>query len=351
MPKLSIVIPVYNGEKYLYSCLGNLQKQTFTDWEAIFVNDGSTDSTRDILEELAAKDKRIEIVHKKNGGTASARNAGQDKATGTYITFLDSDDELEPVMYEKLVGTMDIHNVDMAVCGYYFKVENKDSKNYLEKNTYPSKVLRTKDEIKEELIDLWDSDMLSNVWNKIYKMKLIKEKGLRYRDGHVYTEDRVYNRQFIENCSSMAVLEDCLYYYVRERAGSTTEKFRDNYFDIRHKEFEEFQIHFKNMGVWNEKAKEYVCREFLERIAGCIENIFHADDMPSEEIKTRIKEIINHPDAKTAAKYAKCRSAKMRIFVWPIKRCWTGGTYLMGKLIYEIRHANPALFHKLKNNR
>lgn len=352
---LSIIVPVFNGEKYIYECAEYLNKQTFQSYEAIFVDDGSTDHSGALLDKIVSQNDKFRIIHKINGGTASTRNEGLDIAAGKYVTFLDCDDELDPTIYEKLVNIMESHNADMAVCGFYFKVETQSANGsdvaYLEKNTYPTSFYKTKDEVKAHLVDMWDSDIMSNVWNKIYRMSLIRDKNLRYRDGHVYTEDRVFNRLFLENCESVALTEECLYYYVRERVGSTTEKYRDDYFSIRLKEYKELQIHFKKMGIWNERSKEYVCREFIERIAGCIENIFHAEGISNREKYVKIRQVIRHKDVHVAGKYAKCRSLKMRIFVFPVKHNWPLGTYIMGMTIYLIRKNNPVLFHKLKNAR
>ena len=354
--KLSIVVPVYNGSPYIKHCMDDLVKQTFQDWEAIFVNDGSTDGSGELLDRTAVRDKRFEAIHQNNGGTARARNAGLVRAKGQYITFLDVDDELDPQIYEKLIHLMDETGADMGVCGYYFKIERITEEGpvttYLEEKTYPSCLLKGQEAIKEKLVDLWDKDLLHNVWNKLYRMDLIREKGLRYRDGHIYTEDRVFNRQFIENCNSIAVTEECLYYYIRERTGSTSEKFRDDYFTIRHKEYCEFRTHFKNLGMWDETVQEYVCREFTERIAGCIENIFHAEKCLSEKGKrSRIAELIVHPDVREAVKHSKCKSRKMRLLVFPIKIKSVALTYLIYKTVYTVRKQNPALFHKLKSKR
>ncbi|MCM1126504.1 MAG: glycosyltransferase [Lachnospiraceae bacterium] len=352
---LSVIVPVYNGAKYLQNCAEYLTKQTLNDYEVIFVDDGSTDDSGALLDKIVEENDRFKVIHKRNGGTASTRNAGLDIAVGKYVTFLDCDDELEPTIYEKLVDIIERQNVDMVTCGFYFKVEMQsaetDGEAYLEKNAYPTACYKTKDEIKEHLVEMWDSDIMSNVWNKVYRMSLIKEKKLRYREGHVYTEDRVFNRLFLENCESIAFTDECLYYYVRERVGSTTEKYRDDYFTIRLKEYKEFQVHFKNMEVWGGKAKEYVCREFIERIAGCIENIFHSEEMSNRKKYQQIACVIHHKDVREAIKYAKCRSVKMRVFILPIRCNWTLGTYIMGKLIYTIRKNNPVLFHKMKNNR
>lgn len=352
MCKLSIVIPVYNGATYIKSCLEDLDKQTFKDWEAIFVNDGSQDNTWEVLTELVAPREKCKAVTQTNGGTSKARNTGMANANGTYVAFMDVDDELDPHMYETLVRLLDDTGVDIGLCGYWFKVETGKGKPYLEPKNYPACVLRGQAAIREKLISLWDTDMLSNVWNKLYRMDWLQQNGLQYREGHVYTEDRVFNRACLEKCRALAVSDQCLYYYVRERADSTSEKYRDDYFSIRHKEYMEFQTHFKRMGIWNDTAREYVSREFIERTAGCIENIFHAESALTErEKKSRMAEVISHPDVREALKCAKCRSRKMRILVLPLKLHNTGLTWFVYKAVYTVRKSNPALFHKLKGRR
>lgn len=351
--KLSIVVPVYNGSKYIESCMENLERQSFTDWEAIFVNDGSSDDSGAVLERLMSRDGRYSCIQKANGGTASTRNAGMARARGRYITFMDVDDQLEPAMYAKLVGLLDSSGADMAVCGYYFKVEGPGgSASYLEEKSYPSCLLRNREEIKARLVDLYDKDMLSNVWNKMYRLELIRAMGLTYRVGQVYTEDWVFNRMFIEGCNSIAVTSECLYYYVRERLGSTSERYRDDYYTIRHDKYLEFQEHFKNLGLWDDRAREYVSREFIERIAGCLENVFHAGPQLTEAAKReKIAWVISQPDVQEALGHARCRSGKMKLLLLPLRWRSSRLTYLLYKAVYEIRRRNPALFHKLKSRR
>lgn len=355
-PKLSIVIPVYNGAKYVSTCLEMIRQQTLQDWEAVFADDGSTDNSGELLDELAKTDERVKVYHQKNGGTARARNCGLDHASGQFVTFMDCDDELDPRMYETLVKLIEDTDTDMAVCGYYFKVEQavngEVTTAYLEDKTYPDCILKGRDQIRKKLVDLWDKDMLHNVWNKAYRMSLIREKGLRYRDGHVYSEDRVFNRLFIENCDSIAVTSQCLYYYIRERAGSTSEKYWDIYFDIRHKEYIEQQEHFQHMDLWNDEAREYVCREFVERIAGCIENVFHAKNSLSEkQKKEKIRAFVTHPDVQDALQYAQCRSRKMKLLLYPVQHENVTMTYWIYRAVYVIREKNSALFHRLKSKR
>ena len=110
-PKISVIIPIYNVEKYLRRCLDSVKNQIFTDWQAICVDDGSPDNSGKIADEYAAKDKRFVVIHKENTGVSDTRNVGIKHAIGEYIHFMDSDDVLDIDYYEKMLKTIDIINL------------------------------------------------------------------------------------------------------------------------------------------------------------------------------------------------------------------------------------------------
>ena len=127
-PIISIIVPVYNVESYLERCIESILNQSFKEFELILVNDGSTDSCKDICNEYKTKDKRIKVIHKENGGLSSARNAGLDIARGKYIGFVDSDDFINKDMYKTLFNTIQDNNSDMIICDYYkVNEENNDT--------------------------------------------------------------------------------------------------------------------------------------------------------------------------------------------------------------------------------
>ena len=116
--KISVIVPVYNCDPYVEQCIRSILAQSYTDLEIICVNDGSTDDSGTILDKLACEDARIRVIHQKNAGASAARNMGIDLATGDLITFVDSDDIIEPDMYETLLPYFDEKNVDIVHCGY-----------------------------------------------------------------------------------------------------------------------------------------------------------------------------------------------------------------------------------------
>lgn len=120
-PKISIIVPIYNVEKYLQKCVDSILCQTYKNLEIILVNDGSPDNCPAICDEYAKKDKRIKVIHKQNGGVSSARNAGLDVATGKYVQFVDSDDWVEPEYSKTMINLIEENNCDLGICGYIKK--------------------------------------------------------------------------------------------------------------------------------------------------------------------------------------------------------------------------------------
>jgi len=117
--KISVIVPVYNVEQYLSRCVDSILGQTFSDLEVILINDGSRDTSGSICDSYAAKDSRVRVIHKKNGGLSSARNAGIDAAAGEYLTFVDSDDWIEPEMYETMLSLTEQYRADLVCAGRY----------------------------------------------------------------------------------------------------------------------------------------------------------------------------------------------------------------------------------------
>ena len=135
MEKISIIIPVYNGEEFLKRCLDSIIVQTYQNWELIIVNDGSTDKTKDIIEEYIEKDKRIVVINKDNSGVSDSRNIGIDYSTGDYITFVDADDFLEKNMLLSIIELLNKEKYDVIRYNYFKNYSNnKEIKNIYDKN-------------------------------------------------------------------------------------------------------------------------------------------------------------------------------------------------------------------------
>lgn len=183
-PKLSVIIPVYNAEKYLRRCLNSVLEQSFSNLEILCVNDGSTDASINILNEYAAKDSRIVIVSQKNAGQSAARNVGLSAASGEYIGFVDSDDWIDVDFYQNLYQSAYQNNSEVTQCGYR-TVSTKKTKTY---NYFPG--------ISEAFCDKLSALHKGFVVNKIYRRDFIQEHQLRFLEGLIF-EDILFAVQAI----------------------------------------------------------------------------------------------------------------------------------------------------------
>lgn len=210
MKKLSVIMPVYKAEEYIYKAVDSILNQTYANLEVILVDDGSPDNCGKICDEYAEKDSRVKVIHKKNGGQADARNFGIEAASGEFIGFVDSDDYIEPYMYQEMIDYMQQNSLDI-VCGDTKQIKGKKIKF---KPRHKENLIWNKNEaICENL-----SGSLDNaVTNKIYKRKVIGD--IRFPKGRVY-EDVATIYKFIYNADRVGYLAKGYYYYIK-RKGST----------------------------------------------------------------------------------------------------------------------------------
>lgn len=228
MPKISIIIPVYNVEKYLNECLDSVCNQTLTDIEIICINDGSTDNSLDILNEYASKDNRIKIIDKENGGQATARNLGIKKAQGEYLAFVDSDDFIEPTMFEKLYSKAEKNNLDMVMC----KIAAYDNQTREIKDFLWYYKLGVFENFDKEIFNHKDTkEFTCNIavtpYNKIYKNSLVKENNILFPEGLIFEDEKFFYDTYLR-AKKVSIVDEFLYYYRVNRKGSTVDIQKEN---------------------------------------------------------------------------------------------------------------------------
>ena len=211
--KVSIVVPVYNVEKYITECLESLIAQTYTNLEILIIDDGSTDSSGVISDEFAGKDSRIRVFHKKNEGLSAARNFGLERVTGDYISFIDSDDYIDHTFVEKLLQCLIENEADMAFCNYYYCWEK-----YNDPATSLSRIKEKRTFSPDEYLKLFYTygGPYAVVWNKLYRRAVYKD--IRFKVG-IKTEDAQIALSMVDQCKLIANTTEVLYYY-RQRNGS-----------------------------------------------------------------------------------------------------------------------------------
>ena len=205
MQKLSIIIPIYNVECYLHDCVNSILSQTYQNCELILVDDGSPDGCGKICDEYAGKDHRVKVIHKSNGGSASARNAGLSIATGDYITFVDGDDWIEYDGYEKMMRCAEETDSDIVMSD--FTIQKADGTCSIRKEGFnnPNSV---------ELIKaMMTGGLHGSNCNKIYRRSLVTENDIHFIDGADYTEDLAFNIKLLTLTTKIAYLPIAYYHY------------------------------------------------------------------------------------------------------------------------------------------
>lgn len=229
IPQISIIVPIYNVEKYLDRCIQSLLNQTLKDIEIILVDDGSPDRCPAMCDEYTQRDNRIKVIHKQNSGLGYARNSGLEIASGEYVAFVDSDDFVDIKMYEILYNTAQSTNSDVVYCGFNRYYSDKKIIHY---NNVKSQTIYNGEDVKQLLLDFissspkykndWKYEM--SVWHSIYKRKIIIDNNIRFLSERDYlSEDIPFQTDFLMASHSATYIPDTLYNYCMNNASSLTQ--------------------------------------------------------------------------------------------------------------------------------
>lgn len=255
MPTISIIVPVYNVENYLPTCLQSILNQTFKDFEAILVDDGSTDTSGSICDEFSEKDPRFIIIHQDNKGLPGARNSGLHKAKGEYISFVDSDDYIHPLFLETLYKGIFQTGTDVCM------VQSKYVYHYIEPQciNIPGAYLLTQNKLIKNVFSnsLYSAPFLV-VWNKIYSRKIIRE--LQMND--VAAEDLDFNIRVYLRIKHIAIV-DCELYYYKIRSDSIT---RTNHQKLKLRELSTFGNLLNYISPDQREYRGYCLEKIYKRI-------------------------------------------------------------------------------------
>ena len=355
MPKLSIIVPVYNSDKYLKECLDSLINQTYEDIEVICVNDGSTDNSLQILEEYFRKDNRIKIINKENGGVSSARNAGLKIASGEFITFVDDDDYLDFNAYEetlKYIGNTDLVCFGCKVFGDAHYAHRTSDEKYYKIKFKGLKILNPK--------TIFETDV--SVCNKIFKKSIIDINNISFPEGLNY-EDAEFYFKYIICAKSVYYLDKYFYNYRRSDESIMSDTFNGTDKAIHHlyivKNIYDFWCNnhyieknekvfiklFKNcfsFAYWNSKLGQrpkvlYVASEYAQKFS---ETLAIKSNFVKNLAKKRYSEIYV-PDLKFYQKI----SNKVKIFDI-LDRCKKEYIYIVGIKIKK-HHPNIEIIRRL----
>lgn len=277
---VSIVIPVYNVEPYLRECLDSVVGQSYKNLEILIVDDASTDGSYDICREYAKNDERIHLFKNEvNRGLSATRNLALDNAHGDYIGFVDSDDFIDPNMYDIMVKKLEADNADMAMCNYYWTNEaGEKTSNYVSHNQ--DRKVKGIEKLRENALTVNNC-----VWNKLFKKKLFED--IRFPEGRLF-EDIFIIHEIIDKASSVSVTKESLYYYRRRNTAITLRSFKPENFDIVDAFIAKYTYVSEKYPDEKRMIKK-VAESVISNMIYCVERVV-AEDKLDDEFKALIKE-------------------------------------------------------------
>lgn len=311
---VSIIVPIYNGEKYIHRCIKSILKQTHINLEVILVDDGSTDNSKAICDQYSKYDSRVKIICKKNKGVSAARNAGIKIAQGRYIQFIDVDDYIEEKMTEEMIAS--IKKSDLVIVGY---------NNIYDDNTITSTPisdisgLYTKIKFLSEFGVFFERLLINTIWNKLYVKKIIDENNIKFDEDISLGEDLLFNIRYIEKCSNITVLDVCLYNYYHVNINSLTSKYKSNHFETEKFLYFNLRTFLKLNKCFYNKNKKSVEIMYTNSVISSFQNLYNnQSNLNTENRKEIISNICNDiqvRDNLNYFKYGNMQSKLIGIFV------------------------------------
>lgn len=221
---VSVIVPVFNSEKYLAECITSICGQIYRNLEIIIINDGSTDGSFDILNMYAKKDTRIKLITIPNSGVSIARNTGLDHAKGTYISFVDSDDLIQSDMVERLIEVMEKEDCGMAISGIQMRYSKRKSVKYV--NYLPGiDYVKNKEDFEKTFSSFYQCKAYLSPCAKLYRRSIIERQHIRFRKHISLGEDMLFNYDYLECDFTSVVINEPLYIYRIEKKNSLTQNY------------------------------------------------------------------------------------------------------------------------------
>lgn len=297
---ISVIVPVYNVEKYLLNCYASIAHQTYAKLDIILVDDGSTDSSGKLCNEIASKDRRVQVLHKKNEGLGYARNSGLELAKGKYVLFVDSDDYIELEMVQKLYERIEQYDADTSFCGY--SMFHNESQLIKKISYYNDEIFEKGEIIDKVLLEMIaglpnaqvDAIIPMSVWHALYSLDIIKKYNLSFPSERQYiSEDIIFHISYLKYANRVSFIGSALYNYRLANPSSLTYKFNEGEFDrqkILYQKINNDLSAFLPLLKYDLRTK----RCFLGRVRSCIEKAFSYSKRNTDfDLRQYIKKIIN----------------------------------------------------------
>lgn len=300
MPTVSIIVPVYNAEKYLGWCVNSILAQTFRDLEVILVNDGSRDGSLEICRNYEKLDSRVRVIDIPNGGVSNARNTGLAAATGEFVQFVDSDDVVKPGITAALLHAIQLYKADLAICGFSIvEMQGDKAINRIDLSTecMGAECVLEKEQFLQQLPYLfWESSVMEGPYNRIFRREILLKKGLRFLSDMKYGEDCMFNIAYYGQCRRVVLLSQCYYYYMWQEGQSLSRRYLPDLFANQRRQLEALESLVKSNGAETKKGRFFFANYAASQVVKCLRMLLNpACPLCEDEKKLAVWEIMQHP--------------------------------------------------------
>ena len=348
MAYVSVIVPVYNVEKYLAGCIESILSQTYKDFELILVDDGAKDTSGLICDEYAAKDDRITVIHKQNGGLSHARNTGIAKSSGKYLLFVDSDDWIEPNTLRDTIKLAEDNQADVVIFGYFADIVNKEGKTSSYINHGEKMTINNVNEIAAMVVTWKRNFVFDASWNKLYLAEIIKQNDIQMPVGEIY-EDTGFNLFVLPYLEKIVVSEKCYYHYMQRDAARITNTYNPHKFEFLKKR------HISLLSYLSKYFQEdsiHICQSkyiYLKYVFSCVIDLF----MPSSNLTTRekhqlVKEYKRDSTLVATLNNIKGFSRLDLLIIRAFKSRFHTPVYMLAKTVHCLKYKYKKIFFNLK---
>ena len=305
MPELSVIVPIYRAEKYLRKCVDSILNQPYTDFELLLIDDGSPDQCGAICDAYAGQDKRIKVIHKRNGGVSDARNTGLDHAEGKYISFIDPDDWIAPDMFQSAIAFCENEKTDI-VCFEVCEMKNGRQRKQVKYRFANDQVLTVRDALEKILTDVIDNSPC----NKVYKKEVWNN--VRFPAGRRFEDVATIYRTFY-NADRIGYIKKYFYYYVKHEGSAIALSFDAQ---RRYECFLGYKERYDFSGLYCHEAEEK-CKMFAVKAAVSTVTALEAGSgIIGENEKRNLFGFLHNLQGDI-----KYLNTKNRILLWGIRHC------------------------------
>lgn len=355
--KISIIIPAYNVSGFIKRAVDSILNQTFSDFKVIIVDDGSTDNTSVICDEIAKNNDRVIVIHQKNAGAHNARNAALQIINSKYVCFFDGDDYVEKDMLMDLYKIAEDNNSDLVISGFfidtYYTEDNYVTSDYIPYTTDNRAIDSFVDKTSFRLnaYKNFDRNMFYSPWNKLYKVSYLKNNNLCFPI--TYRDDFPFVLSVIKDIERVSYTKKQYYHFIRKRSESETQKFVMTLYDKREEEHEKMieLYNYWNL-IYDTNSIEMIARRYIDRLIECMVNLFNPrSNLDKASKESLIEKYLNNGALEELLKFAKPKKFYLKLMYIPIKLKNTKLCYLMAKFIERFRRKHIKEFSILKANR